>query len=79
MKNNKVMKIVLGLIVVLCCIGLCAMFSKKSTENQTTMNDGSDVLVADESVEESLDIAIDPAYKLVWEDNFDGAELNRVG
>lgn len=51
MKNNKVMKIVLGLIVVLCCVGLCVMFGQKLTENQTAMSDGNDVAVADDTTE----------------------------
>lgn len=33
--------------------------------------------IKDENTEEVTEIEIDPAYKLVWEDNFDGTELNR--
>ena len=38
-----------------------------------------EVVVEDvkENVDDKVEIEVDPAYKLVWEDNFDGTELNR--
>lgn len=67
--------------VVIVAAGLFGInsFSQKSVSQQmenSTENEVEAIVETEEEVE-NMEIQIDPAYKLVWEDNFDGTELNR--
>lgn len=81
--NKKVCMIIVGALVVL--VGLLvamAAFGKPNSEKTASVENGAEKVVEetemiDYTQEESVKIEIDPAYKLVWEDNFDGTELNR--
>ena len=78
MKKNK---LIAGLLI--CIMGLCFMTACGNKEVNETAKEGvaavEEVVVEDvkENADDKVEIEVDPAYKLVWEDNFDGTELNR--
>ena len=70
------------LLVGVCILGFAASSGKSKTETAQAVNTESAVKdeavdVEDNTAEETVEIKIDPAYQLVWEDEFEGTELNR--
>lgn len=83
MANKKMRAVIASSLV--CMLVVCSMTScgskEAAEEVKAAVVEESDRTVdevADENAtEEPIEIEVDPAYKLVWEDNFDGTELNR--
>ena len=85
MANKKMRAIIASALV--CMLTVCSMTAcgNKEAAEDVTATVVEEVAPAKEAVaeqvtestEELVEIEIDPAYKLVWEDNFDGTELNR--
>ncbi len=83
--NKKVsFTIVAALLVVVCIFAVMAVMGKTESnktaveaENSTQVSADITEVETNTEAEESVEIEMDPAYKLVWEDNFDGTELNR--
>ncbi len=85
MTNRKMRAIIASSLV--CMLAVCSMTacgSKEAAEEvkstvieETAPAEEAVAEQVTESEEEAVEIEIDPAYKLVWEDNFDGTELNR--
>jgi len=86
MKNNEkklskkdLLLCFLALVVAVAAIAVCFVFGKKS---ETVNSKDADQTVETEDTngeakeDEQIEIVVDPAYKLVWEDHFDGPELN---
>ena len=70
------------LLVGVCILGFAASSGKSKTETAQAVNTESAVKdeavdVEDNTAEETVEIEIDPAYQLIWEDEFEGTELNR--
>ena len=70
------------LLVVICIVGIAVTGGNSKTEPAEAANAESAVNdetadMADDTSEEMVEIEIDPAYQLVWEDEFEGTELNR--
>ncbi len=67
--------------VVIVTVGLCLInsVSNKEVSGQNEKGNEKEVEVIAENQEgsENMQMNIDPEYKLVWEDHFDGTELNR--
>lgn len=79
-KNQKaVVTIAVVAIAVVIVVGLIAAMSGNGNGKDKEANaDGAQSSENQTQAEEYVDtIERDPAYKLVWEDNFDGTELNR--
>ncbi len=83
--NKKVsFTIVAALLVIVCIFVVMAVMGKTESnkaaveaENSTQVSADITEVETNTEAEESVEIEMDPAYKLVWEDNFDGTELNR--
>ncbi len=84
--NKKIL--IGGSLLLLVCVMLCISLSiedkevmASKTENKQNGNESEkteDIVESiDANVEEAMELKIDPAYQLVWEDTFDGTELNR--
>lgn len=84
--NKKVSFMIVAALIVLVCI-FAVMVSRGKTDSKetevTAENTTSEASTEEQEIadgteaEEGVEIEIDPAYKLVWEDNFEGTELNR--
>lgn len=85
MANKKTKAIIATMLT--CMLTICSL---TACGNKETANTDLSITEAEENnveeqatetvnneTEETVEIEIDPAYKLVWEDNFDGTELNR--
>lgn len=83
--NKKVSFIIVSALLVIICIFAVMAVKGKTVSNKTAgTTENSTQVTADiteaetnTGTEESIEIEIDSAYRLVWEDNFDGTELNR--
>lgn len=82
MKNKKIragiaVVAVVGVVAAI-TVSVQTMSDKKeqNTESDNNVADTTGNVVDNEEEEESMESEIDPAYKLVWEDQFEGTELN---
>ena len=81
-KKKTAILILAVLLVVIGVIGIATAGTKGKTETAKAADAENVVLddavdTADTTKEETVEIEIDPAYQLVWEDEFEGTELNR--
>jgi len=81
--TNKKKKVAVA-VMLIGMLGICSLTacgSKEAIEADVPVAETEEVKTETPAVEavseEAVEIEIDPAYKLVWEDNFDGTELNR--
>lgn len=74
--KRKTVFAVSAIVIVAAVLGMgCSTSQKPAVDEKET---GKEVeVIAQQEGEEDMKIEIDPAYKLVWEDNFDGTQLNR--
>lgn len=86
LENRKIGLTIFAAAIIVVGIVIVAVKFNQAESNRTMKSGESEVTASVEEKQETVEkeetgetseIKIDPAYKLVWEDNFDGTELNR--